>query len=183
MKMHEGLFRLLTRLYPAEFRRQYQHPMQQAFRDHLARAGTPAQRAALWIWTLSDLARGVTVEHIESWKTERIQTMKIAAYVLFLTILILLGRYELRTDDTGMVVFFILLSAFVLTWMNPERRWLWSLVGWCVPAAEQFWGRPLPGLPDLKSRLLLLAFVTGVGLVGSFAASLLRRTTTLLPKT
>lgn len=110
--------------------------------------------------------------------------MKIAAYLLFVTILILLGRYELRTDDTGMVVFFILVSAFILTWMNPQRRWLWSFVGWCVPAAEQFWGEPLPGLPDLKSRLMLLAFVTFVGFLGSFAAALLKRSTTnMLPKT
>ena len=178
MKMHERIFHLLTHLYPTEFRREYQEPMQQAFRDHLVRANSPAKRAALWIGTLFDVARSATVEHIERW-----QTMKIAAYVLFLTILILLGRYELRTDDTGMVVFFILLSAFVLTWMNPERRWLWSVVGWCVPVAEQFWGKPLSGLPDLKSRLFLLAFVTVVGLGGSFAASLVKRTTALLPKT
>ena len=103
--------------------------------------------------------------------------MKIVAYIFFLTILILLGRYELHTDDTGMVVFFILASAFVLTWMNPERRWLWSLVGWCVPAAEQFWGKPLSGLPDLQSRLMLLAFVTVIGFVGSFVASFLKRST------
>lgn len=184
MRIHERLFRLLTRCYPAAFRREYQDPMLQAFRDHLAGANTPAKRAALWIWALSDFVRSIPAEHIERWKTERWQAMKIAAYVLFPIILILLGRYELHTDDAGMVVFFILLSAFVLTCMNPERRWIWSLVGWCAPAAEQFWGKPLAGLPDLKSRLMLLAFVTVVGLVGSFAAIFLRRSTaSLIPKT
>lgn len=179
MRIHEWFYRILIGLYPAAFRREYQAPMQQAFRDQLRYADTPAKLAALWTWTLSDTARSATTEHIERW-----QSMKIAAYLLFVTMLILLGRYELRTDDTGMVVFFILVSAFTLTWMNPQRRWLWSFVGWCVPAAEQFWGEPLPGLPDLKSRLMLLAFVTFVGFVGSFTAALFRRTTTnMVPKT
>ncbi len=91
----------------------------------------------------------------------------IATYVLFALAMVLLGRYDLRTDDSGMVAFFILLIAFILTWLNPQRRLPWCLSGWCVPVAEMVRGDKINGL--------LFMFVTLLGIVGSSAAVFLKR--------
>ena len=101
----------------------------------------------------------------------------LATYVFFAIAMVLLGRYELHTDDTGMVAFFIVLTAFILAWVNPKQQLLWCLSGWCVPVAEIFRSDNLKGLPDVKSKVLLWMFVTLLGIVGSSAAVLLKRRT------
>ena len=102
---------------------------------------------------------------------------EVTAYGFFALAMVLLGRYELRTDDSGMVAFFILLIAFTLAWLQPKQRLLWCLSGWCVPLAEMFRGENLKGLPDLKSKVLLFLFVTLLGIVGSSAGVFLKRRT------
>lgn len=49
---------------------------------------------------------------------------EVTFYGFFALAMVLLGRYELRTDDSGMVAFFILLIAFTLAWLHPQQRLL-----------------------------------------------------------
>ena len=93
-----------------------------------------------------------------------------AAYLFCLAAMFFLGRFELRTDDSGVVVFFVLAITFVLGCLHPRHAWQWAAAGLCVPAADLFWG-------TTKSTdiLLIALFVTAIGLAGSYAGVLMRK--------
>jgi hypothetical protein len=95
-----------------------------------------------------------------------------AASYLFCAIAItFLARLELHTDDTGVEVFFILLSTFLLGCWHPARAWQWALlIGLSVPAAGWIWRTPRPTID-----FTVPAFVVAVGLAGSYAGVLIRR--------
>ena len=100
----------------------------------------------------------------------------VAAYVFWVIAAAFLMRFELRTDDSGVVVLFILAITFVLGLLHPRHAWQWALlVGPCVPAAHLIFGSQGTDLTDVKSFALLLGFVTVVGLVGSYAGVLARK--------
>ena len=94
------LYRILMALYPKSFRRQYQAPMEQAFRDQLRDA---PDRRRLWLATILDLLKSAPSLHWE----ESMQTL--AAFAFAIASALFLGRYELHTDDTGVEVGFVLL--------------------------------------------------------------------------
>ena len=65
----------------------------------------------------------------------------IMAYAFWIPAVLFLGRYELRTDDTGVELFFVLLITFILGSLHPRHAWQWALlVGPCIPAAEWLFG-------------------------------------------
>src|ERR1019366_9548879 len=80
----------------------------------------------------------------------------IPAWLLFLAAMLFLGRFELHTDDSGVVAFLVLLFAFLLGCLHPRRAWLWSMTGWSVPAADLFRGSPAPDVHHIPGPLLLL---------------------------
>ena len=87
-----------------------------------------------------------------------------AAYVFCFLAMLFVGRLELRSDDTGVVVGLVLLVTLILGALDPKRAWKWALAGWCVPMAELIWGHT--GIRDL---VLITGFLTIVGLAGSYA--------------
>ncbi len=97
----------------------------------------------------------------------------IAAYALCLAAGAFLARFELHTDDTGVEVFLILAVTFLLGCLHPRRAWQWALlVGAWIPAADLAFGRQ-----GLRGAALLMAFVSAVGFVGSYAGAFARRIT------
>ena len=98
------------------------------------------------------------------------------ALIFAIAAAVFLGRFELRSDDTGVEVALILLFTFILGCWQPKRAWLVALLGSSVPLAQLFFGPPT-SKPWL--HLGPIAAVTLVlGLAGSFAGVLARR---LLP--
>lgn len=62
MKRSTKFYTWLLRLYPARFREEYEHPMEQQFKDEYREAHTTAQRAQLWTRSLGDLLRSLPQE-------------------------------------------------------------------------------------------------------------------------
>lgn len=102
--------------------------------------------------------------------------MNIAAYVLWIAAAAFLMRFELHSDDAGVIAFFILLATCLLGSLHPRHAWQWAfLVGPAVPAADLIFGsshQPFE-LPDAGK---LFAFVVAIGLVGAYLGVLLRKT-------
>jgi len=101
---------------------------------------------------------------------------EIAAYVLCIAADAFLMRFELHTDDAGVMVLFILVATCLLGSLHPQRAWQWALlVGLCVPAADLIFGssHAPSGSADAAK---LAAFVVAIGLVGAYAGVLLRKT-------
>jgi hypothetical protein len=96
----------------------------------------------------------------------------LAAYLFCAAATTFLMRFERRTDDAGVVTFFILATTFVLGCIHPRRARLWSLAGLCVPAAHFQAGSPVP---SWSNTALLSAFVTVVGLASSHTGALFRK--------
>jgi hypothetical protein len=61
----EHLYRMLLKLYPARYRREYEDAMAQCFRDQLRTATTPGERLRLWSHTLADVMMTVPARHLE----------------------------------------------------------------------------------------------------------------------
>ncbi len=97
----------------------------------------------------------------------------IAAYAFCLAAGAFLARFELHTDDSGVEVFLILAITFLLGCLHPRRAWQWALlVGAWIPGADLAFGKQ-----GLRGAALLMAFVSAVGLAGSYAGALLRQMT------
>src|ERR1035438_3160015 len=79
-------------------------------------------------------------------------------WILFAAAIFLLVRLELHSDDAGVIAFLILLSTFLLTYLEPRRVRLWALTGWTVPAAALVTGQSIPDLHRIPGILILLAF-------------------------
>ncbi len=100
----------------------------------------------------------------------------IAAYLLWMAAAAFLMRFELHSDDAGVIALFILLATCLLGSLHPQRAWQWALlVGPAVPAADLIFGSSHPPF-ELSDAAKLLAFVVGIGLVGSYLGVLLRKT-------
>jgi hypothetical protein len=94
-----------------------------------------------------------------------------ASYLFCAAAIAFLSHLELHSDDTGVEVFFILLTTFLLGCWHPARAWQWALlVGLCVPAAGWIWRTPRPAVD-----FAVPAFVIAAGLAGSYGGALLRR--------
>lgn len=83
----------------------------------------------------------------------------------------LLARYELRTDDAGIVAGLIVVITFVLGCLHPRHAWQWALlVGPAVPAADLLFRSASP-----RDMLLLTGFVLVLGFAGSYAGVVARK--------
>jgi hypothetical protein len=100
----------------------------------------------------------------------------IAAYILWIAAGAFLMRFELHSDDAGVIAFFILLATCLLGSLHPRHAWQWALlVGPAVPAANLIFGSSQPPF-ELPDAAKLLAFVVAIGMVGSYLGVLLRKT-------
>jgi hypothetical protein len=176
MSASERAYRIFISLYPRRFLRDYREPMQQAFRDQLREEATHMSRTRLWGRTVLDLIRSAPVAHLDDERRDGMKNLTaMSAYLFCLAAMIFLGRFELHTDDSGVVVFFVLVITFILGCLHPRRAWLWALAGLCVPAADLFWGPSSPDLNHPSGPLMLALFVTSLGLAGSYSGVLLRK--------
>ena len=102
------------------------------------------------------------------------RTVDIAAYVLAIASGAFLLRFELNSDDAGIIALFILLSTCFLGSLRPRHAWQWALlVAPAVPLADLLF-RSSHLAPGDTARLA--AFVLSVGLVGAYLGVLLRKT-------
>ncbi len=169
MSASERVYRILLSFYPRQFLRAYREPMEQAFRDRLRDAESSIN---LWWHTILDVLLSAPAAHLDEMRSNGMKHLTTAAAYLFcLAAMYFLGRFELRTDDTGVVVFFVLAMTFVLGCLHPRRAWQWAATAWCVPAADLFWGTVLKG----KDLLFIAVFVTALGLAGSYAGAWMRK--------
>jgi hypothetical protein len=95
--------------------------------------------------------------------------IRLAAYFSAIAGALFLGRFELHTDDAGVVAFFILALTFLLGYMHPRHCWQWALpVGPAVPLADLLF-------KGARFDLVLLGgFVVALGLAGSYTGAFLR---------
>ena len=175
-----GLYRCLLRLYPSAYARRYREPMEQAFRDQLRAAGSRRERFQVIAAALADLARSIPAVYSQE-RNLPMKSLKPHGVALFIVMILFLGRFELHSDDTGMVLFFTLLFAFVLAYLQPAWARLWALVGLCVPLAHivirpghVVVERQPAHLSPVDLALIALLMVA-VGSAGSFVGSRLRR--------
>lgn len=99
----------------------------------------------------------------------------IAAYGLAIASGAFLLRFELNSDDAGIIALFILLSTCILGSLHPQRAWQWTLlVAPAVPVADLLFRSTHTLSPSDTARLA--AFVLSVGLIGAYLGVLLRKT-------
>jgi Clp amino terminal domain, pathogenicity island component len=67
MTTSERIYRVLLKVYPKSYRREYGEPMMQHFRDQLRAASSANKLLSFWFRTLLDLARTAPLRHLESW--------------------------------------------------------------------------------------------------------------------
>lgn len=95
-----------------------------------------------------------------------------------------LARFELHTDDTGVEVFLLLACSFVAGLICARRAWIWALViSLPIPGADiwnTLYGSGHAGLHTQRDLLLLMLFVSAVGMAGAYAGAGLRRTLAML---
>jgi hypothetical protein len=95
----------------------------------------------------------------------------LAALFFAITFSAWLGRAELRTDDTGILVGLIGLGSFLLSMFEPRRPWMWALI---VPAGiilVELW-RHTGTAGDLWA---IAAFTIAVAGVGAYLGAFIRR--------
>ncbi|MEP6538613.1 MAG: hypothetical protein ABJF23_24960 [Bryobacteraceae bacterium] len=66
MTRSERLYRVLLQAYPGSYRREYEEPMMQHFRDQLRGVSGASQLMLFWIRTMLDLARTAPIRHLEN---------------------------------------------------------------------------------------------------------------------
>jgi hypothetical protein len=100
----------------------------------------------------------------------------IVAYAICAAADVFLARFELHTNDAGVVALLIVLFTLVLGCVHPKYAWQWALfVGPIVPAADILFRSVRVGSQNLEGLGLLAVFVVLLGLAGSYSGVFLRR--------
>jgi hypothetical protein len=82
-----------------------------------------------------------------------------------------LGRAEMHTDDTGILVGLIGIGGFVLAMIEPRRPWIWGVI---VPSGiivVNIWRHAEGG----GSVMAIAAFTIAIGCAGAYAGAFVRR--------
>lgn len=151
--LSEYVYRLLLRLYPSEFRREYGPHMVQLFRD-CARAAAARDGWSghwqLWLRTLLDLIRTAPNEHLEKLRKEstfmknlRNDALACCGCIGIIVIAMVLLSYGRKHDVSAILMFGYALDALVTTGvignlivfllvkatrLNPLRIALWTFL-------------------------------------------------------
>jgi hypothetical protein len=97
-----------------------------------------------------------------------------ATYLFALAAAIFLGRFELRSDDAGVVAFFILVFTFFLGCLHPRHAWQWALlIGPAVPLVHVFFPSTSHAMTGAGDLALLMVLV--LGFAGSYSGVLARK--------
>ncbi len=90
-----------------------------------------------------------------------------------------LGRADMHTDDTGILVGLIGIGGFVLAMFEPRRPWIWGVI---VPAGvilveiwNTLYGPRNPHNGGAGGLLAIAAVTIAVACAGAYVGALLRR--------
>jgi hypothetical protein len=102
------------------------------------------------------------------------------AYLLALLFAIFITNGDLHTDDTQIVVMFLLIFGFILGFAQPQRAWRWVVVlGLPIPIVENIRlvaSHQSLNLGNLSGPFLALVFAFIGVYLGVFATHTLRKT-------
>ena len=102
-----------------------------------------------------------------------------ASWLVAAALCLFLARYDLRTDDTGVELFFLMIAGAILALIDPRRPWRWGLLlGGTILAAEiynRIFGVPRPSLGPWWGYALVGLITMAAGCLGAFAAAGVRR--------
>ena len=99
-----------------------------------------------------------------------------ATYFFALAAAVFVGGFELRTDDAGVVAFFILVITFLLGCLHPRHAWQWALlIGPAVPLVHLFFPSQSHAMTGARDLALLMLFVLVLGFAGSYSGVLARK--------
>jgi hypothetical protein len=96
------------------------------------------------------------------------QVQPVAAMFLALAFSVWLGRVDLHTDDTGILVGLIGCGGLFAALVEPRRPWVWGLIVPSGVIAVELWTHPGPG------TLAIAALTTAVASVGAYTGSFVR---------
>jgi hypothetical protein len=98
--------------------------------------------------------------------------LRLSGCVFFgLTFAAWLGRAEMRTDDTGILVGLIAICAFLLSLLEPRRPWVWGVI---VPSGiilVDVWRHK----ESMGSLLAIAGFTIAIGCAGAYAGAFIRQ--------
>jgi hypothetical protein len=121
-------------------------------------------------WTKTTISPG---------KRYSVRTSLIVTYVFAVCAAAWIARFDLRTNNTRVVVFAMLLSAFLCSAVQAQYATLWALlVGFAVPIAEIYSaaaGAPRPGLGAAISLVTLALITLAIGFTGAAIALLFHK--------
>jgi hypothetical protein len=186
LQIFEALYRILLRLYPAEYRQIYGEVMAQTFRDMVraayARSGFGVL-LSLWIETLGDIVKSVVIEHLDKLRMGRIMSKK-GWVTLGLAIIfsIITGYINITATEVQAPMGCILLFAFLAGLIQPKAPWRWALlIGLSIPlstfiglAINFHFPDPPPHFPITLVVLVIPALIAAYG--GSLVSRLIQPT-------
>lgn len=98
-----------------------------------------------------------------------------AALFFALTLSAWLGRAELHTDDTGILVGLIGMGGFLLAMVEPRRPWMWGII---VPAGVilvEVWNHLQKKANGVGDLLGIAAFTITIACIGAYIGAFIRR--------
>lgn len=134
-----GLYRLLLRAYPREFRDHYSHEMLTVFRDRCRDAVRSGNLAAVCGHAFKDWLITCTREQLATragtyrQMFESLAILRIAAVAAGL----FAAWVDFHNDEPQTPMLVIVIGSFILGAIRPRQAWLWGLIiGLCMPAAH-----------------------------------------------
>jgi hypothetical protein len=97
----------------------------------------------------------------------------VAAWFFALAFSAWLGRAEMHTDDTGILVGLIGIGGFLLSIVEPRRPWMWGVI---LPSGIIFvnvWRHSI----TVGGLFAIAGFTIAIGCAGAYAGALVRRAT------
>jgi len=97
----------------------------------------------------------------------------LVAWVMAAALCAFLGRFELRTDDAGVLLGFLIVSGAIVAFVDPRWPWRWGLLlGAAIVLADILaarFGPPWWNLPAIG------AVATAAAMIGAYSAAMIRR--------
>ncbi len=176
MRLSERVYGSLLRLYPDRFLSEHREPLQQLFRDQLRDAEREEKRIQLWIGTIVDLLCSVPVVHLYTTRYSPMKRINWIAYLLCVAAMAFFFLVGSQSDDVGIVTGLIVLTTFVLGGLSPRRAWKWALlIGLSLPLANLFSELEVAPVAGIPGSLVVAAFLVTIGMVGSYAGTLVHK--------
>lgn len=124
-----GVYRLLLRTYPREFRDQYGREMLTVFRDRCRDAVRAGNLGAVYIHTFGDW--------FVTCLRERLSTRFEVYWFAAMAVGLFAAWVDFHNNEPQAPMLVIVIGSFILGAIRPHQAWLWGLIiGLCMPAAH-----------------------------------------------